>query len=297
MSLGYYAEIKNGKIQYKKSKYEKYRRTNEEREKNIKNNPHEVIEYINYKINFDYSLAQYMFFSIVFIVIFLLIIIHPIIFIVVEISLIVLSLITYAIYGSGRPRIMYILDEESYTDLERLYDSFEELQHCQKIRHIISSKRNYDYKYHAGAGFLVDSRTIKIGYEKPKYIKTNMTRVPYIKLKSRIIYFFPDQLMIFENRRYEAIPYNNLHINLQNKDWIEDGNVPIDATIIGYRWQHPNIDGSPDLRFRYNPKLPILNCREIEIIGDRIEETLQFSNKDIGTNLYNEFTKYSQKYT
>ena len=46
---------------------------------------------------------------------------------------------------------------------------------------------------------------------------------------------------------------------------IESGTLPADAIVIGYAWEHPNKDCSPDRRYRSNRQLPICRYEALHI--------------------------------
>ncbi len=55
-----------------------------------------------------------------------------------------------------------------------------------------------------------------------------------------------------------AINYQDMHISTESTAFIESRSVPKDTIIIYYTLEKVNRDGSPDRRFKYNKKLPVV---------------------------------------
>jgi hypothetical protein len=58
------------------------------------------------------------------------------------------------------------------------------------------------------------------------------------------------------------VSYRNLTIKRSETRFIESDSVPKDAVVIDHTWKYVNKSGSPDKRFKDNPKLPICNYAE-----------------------------------
>ena len=110
-----------------------------------------------------------------------------------------------AIYDKNRKTTVIFYDIESEAEhlFRGIYDAFEKLSQSMKIWHISAKGNINDSKYHAGANQAVNRKEIKIGFENPKFIKTNIS-TPSIPVGSQTIYFFPDKILIFVKTKLEV---------------------------------------------------------------------------------------------
>jgi hypothetical protein len=81
--------------------------------------------------------------------------------------------------------------------------------------------------------------------------------VPSVALGRATLYFMPD-LILYWDRRFGAISYDDFQVQQSSTRFIEDGFVPADATHVGTTWRYVRRDGGPDRRFNNNAQLPIL---------------------------------------
>jgi len=210
----------------------------------------------------------------------LLSVIHPILAIIV-------SILVFNLIDKIRKTVLLMYDIDEYTEgkLQEFYDAFDELKNSRAKWHISSEAKTNDYKYSAGANYIVKRNPIEIRYSCPKYMKTNV-KIPCIPVGKQILYFFPDRVLIYEGRRVGAVSYDNLQIYQRDQRFIESGTVPADATIVDYTWQYVNKNGEPDKRFSNNRKLPITLYSEIDFTSKTgLNERIQFSKSGVGKNL------------
>jgi hypothetical protein len=72
------------------------------------------------------------------------------------------------------------------------------------------------------------------------------------------ILIYPGFFLLFnEEREFALIDLRELELQLDLVRFIEEGPVPPDARVVDHTWTRVNKDGSPDRRFRDNPRLPI----------------------------------------
>jgi Protein of unknown function (DUF4236) len=155
--------------------------------------------------------------------------------------------------------LMYDLEDEAQSAYEEMTASFDAIMACQGKWHIDAGGAVQDihaWKRNAGAAHLLDKRPTAITYSLPRVVKSNITP-PSIQSGKETLFFLPDFLLVVHDKKVGAVAYDTLKINWQDSNFIEDGNVPSDTTIIGYNWQHPNKSGGPDLRFASNRQIPV----------------------------------------
>lgn len=124
---------------------------------------------------------------------------------------------------------------------------------------------------------IVDRSNLTIGKNLPKGFETN---VEVINLKSDdfSIYFLPDALMLEKNGKVKAIDYKDLKIDLRAEDFMEEGKVAKDATLIEKTYKHANKDGGPDKRYKDNPEVNIVEYGILEMKGSNINLMIVFSD-------------------
>jgi hypothetical protein len=80
-------------------------------------------------------------------------------------------------------------------------------------------------------------------------------------------YFFPDCILIEENKRFGAVRYETIRTAVRDQRMIMDS-APSDATVVGQTWKYVNKKGGPDRRFKDNRQLPICLFEEIGMVSD-----------------------------
>ncbi len=88
----------------------------------------------------------------------------------------------------------------------------------------------------------------------------------------------PDALLLEKNAKVKAIDYKDLKIDLRAEDFMEEGKVAKDATLIEKTYKHANKDGGPDKRYKDNPEVNIVEYGILEIIGSNINLMIVFSD-------------------
>jgi hypothetical protein len=98
----------------------------------------------------------------------------------------------------------------------------------------------------------------QISKKLPRYISTNID-VWSINSPRLILSFFPDQLLVRINEKYESIAYQDLTFHFHpSSPTVLSGNPPPDAEVVNRIWLYSRKDGGPDLRYKHNPLLPVV---------------------------------------
>ena len=190
--------------------------------------------------------------------------------------------------------LVYDIDEDTEQEIQSFYNAFDELVSCSAAWHVASQASVQNKKYHAGANRLVDRATIRVSYNTPKYLKTNV-KVPAIPVGSQTIYFFPDRILIYDKKAVGGLAYGSFSVSRRNQRFIENGTVPRDGTIVDYTWQYVNKSGGPDRRFSNNRQLPILLYSEVFFTSNSgLNELVQFSKQTAGIDLISKLEQYKR---
>jgi hypothetical protein len=151
------------------------------------------------------------------------------------------------------------MDEKVKTLHGKFLECFREFASSKKIWSTLHTEEVTDRKYHSGATQLVSrAALLSISDDKKpgEFVKTNV-RIPYIGLKGISLFFFPERLVLERYGQFAAVLYKNVSVAVSTTRFIETDPLASDASVVDYTWRYLNKDGGPDLRFGYNPKIPI----------------------------------------
>jgi len=96
------------------------------------------------------------------------------------------------------------------------------------------------------------------------------------------MYFLPDRVLVYGPGGVGAVEYRDLSISATPIQFIEEGTVPRDATVVDHTWKYVNKSGGPDRRFSNNFKLPICKYGELRFSSPSgIQEVVQLSRLGI----------------
>ena len=172
----------------------------------------------------------------------------------------------------------YNLEGFAESKFNELVDALGNIALSNRIWQVTAKNSNWDWKHNAGASSLITRKVISISAKEPLYLQTKL-RVYCLSLGQLDLFFLPDQIFVYHNRKYRSIPYNSLQVTMYPSRYIESEGVPGDSNIVDHTWQYVRVDGGPDRRFANNRQLPIVNYGNIEISSTSdINLHLQVSN-------------------
>jgi hypothetical protein len=94
---------------------------------------------------------------------------------------------------------------------------------------------------------------VQVGVTRPAYIDTNV-HLMTIEAGDIRLRFFPDHLLAFHHGAYDHIAYRDVTVTGSEYLTFQTDAPPRDAYDQRYAWQHTCLDGTPDLRFKSNPR-------------------------------------------
>jgi tellurite resistance protein len=163
-------------------------------------------------------------------------------------------------------RFLYDVDDPAAMERFALASAAgEALAQCSSIWHVNLAVLTRDARRNAGASTLLNRtptqslRGARLGFE------TNLD--PWsIPFGSQQLLFLPDRLLLcFENGQVGAFAYEHLAATAEETKFIEEGPAPRDGEMLSWTWRFVCLDGTPDLRFRDNRKIPVFRYGEIAI--------------------------------
>ena len=177
--------------------------------------------------------------------------------------------------------LLYELSEDVEAAFARVTEAFDLMMNCSGKQWRIEAGTVVSdlatWKRNARASHLVQRSPTTLGYSLPAVIASNITP-PALQAGQKMIYFFPDVALIQDGETFGAVGYADLSVTWQASNMSEPGDVPDDAMVAGWTWEHPNKAGGPDRRFRNNRQIPIC-CYEAMHIGSAsgVNELVEFS--------------------
>jgi Protein of unknown function (DUF4236) len=174
------------------------------------------------------------------------------------------AIATRADYKRKIVHLDYALEPEAARAYVSMLSGIEQLRSLGGLWRISSQEMNSDRKYHAGAGYSINRKSIAVKFEPPSYISTDAA-VYMVNTGPQRLYFLPDRILVYEGDQIGAVQYSSLTFNVAPSTFVESDSVPYDTEIIGRTWRYTNKSGGPDRRFASNPEIPLVRYAEITL--------------------------------
>ncbi|HEV7766110.1 MAG TPA: DUF4236 domain-containing protein [Thermoanaerobaculia bacterium] len=177
--------------------------------------------------------------------------------------------------------ILYELEPPVEEAFQRFTEWAQALASAGRMWHVAAAMGVHDRRYHAGASSLVQRQVTTVRLSEPPMVKTN---VPVLSLGAgrQTLYFLPDRLLVCDSAGIGAISYRTLDLGATSRRFIEEENVPSDATVVDWTWQYVNKSGGPDRRFANNRQLPICLYDELAFrTSSGLNEVFQISRSGL----------------
>ena len=158
----------------------------------------------------------------------------------------------------------YKLDSGAKEKFIALQKALGNLAKSTYVWHVVSRTPNWDWKRNAGATSLITRKRIRVVRALPPFIRTKF-KVHGLSLGTMQLFFMPDQVLILQNRKYGGVIYDALQVYASPTRFIEEEGVPRDSSVIDHTWQYVRKDGGPDMRFKNNRRIPIVEYGYVEL--------------------------------
>lgn len=144
-------------------------------------------------------------------------------------------------------RLEYDLDERLATRFARIGEACKVLSGSEEIR--------FEARQHPPKRAEKEERPrIEAGLLQTPGIQANV-EVWGFGLPQRKLLFFPECALLYEDDRYRPLAYETIKVDFSPHPVNQEGEPPSDADALGFTWQHLRADGTPDKRYRNNPRL------------------------------------------
>lgn len=155
-------------------------------------------------------------------------------------------------------RLIYdVDDQELLYRLSVCNAAGESLSKMARLWHINASLATTDWKRNAGASSLIRRTETACRPGSLRRIELNIE--PWsVAVGPQEILFLPDRIIVHENERFAALPYEELVAQYETIRFIEEDVTPPDARQVDTTWRFVNKSGGPDRRFNNNRELPVM---------------------------------------
>jgi hypothetical protein len=102
---------------------------------------------------------------------------------------------------------------------------------CHRIWRVTTQQATGDWKRNAGASSLVTRTSVALTRRLPRYLESNV-RPFSLTCGGQTLYFFPDQVLVYEGNRVGAVSYDALEIDVDYIEFRETDGVPGDARVV-----------------------------------------------------------------
>jgi hypothetical protein len=165
-------------------------------------------------------------------------------------------------------RLFYELDETQQQKYSVIQQALAHLGKSHRTWRIEAKSTASDWKRNAGASTLVRRVPINVGTLSPPRVETNLA-VPCINIGQVKLFFLPDVILYLERGTYGGIAYQDFRVEQCLTRFIEDEQVPADATVVDRTWRYVNKSGGPDRRFNNNVQLPVAQYGVLVLTSSR----------------------------
>ena len=125
-------------------------------------------------------------------------------------------------------------------------------------------------------------------------IKSELKAMVFQNANGADLYFYPNFIVMWNHRKeFAIVGIDEIDIEVRVTRFVEDGPVPSDSRTVGKTWSKVNKNGSPDLRFKGNYQIPIVEYADVTIkTKTGMNELYQFSSVPTAEAFVKAFIEY-----
>ena len=152
--------------------------------------------------------------------------------------------------------LFYDLADDAGPQFALMQSAFETLARSRQIWLVQQESFAQDCKRNGGESSVILRSRARVSGRRAPWINTNLTiwNIDFGKAK---LFFFPDRLLVWDSRKYRAVPYESVGVAFAPTRFIERGKPPADSEVVDHTWRYVNQAGEPDRRYRSNKKIPM----------------------------------------
>lgn len=188
---------------------------------------------------------------------------------------------TWVVWRRERIRRTTRIEYETSTELETAKASVTSIKDAlssnKKAWSVDTLVQGLNAKTSAGVTSAVRRTPILLVRRKPPFLDVDGP-VASLWTRNGSLFFLPDRLLVYKSRRYSTYEYRDVVIEADTTRFVEPSPPPSDTPIEGNTWQFVNKDGSPDRRYKQNPKRFIARYGVLRVKADGLAIFVQTSN-------------------
>jgi hypothetical protein len=160
--------------------------------------------------------------------------------------------------------VHYDLDDYARNCYADVRNACRVLAEAKCVWQIVGKRPNREWNRNAGVSALVTRQCVQAGLMRPPFLVTDLEVYGIAAGKAKL-FFMPGELLVFEGGRYQAFAYDTMEVRALPAHYVEGGEVPADAKVVGQTWQFVRRDGQPNLRFARNRRVPVVAYGLVEL--------------------------------
>lgn len=184
-------------------------------------------------------------------------------------------------------------DAEFEKAVNNLLASFRELLQCRIIWDVTSSV-GIGKTEKSAAGSAVRRTPVKFEFTNVAIVDSSQPAMRLQNANGGDLFLYPGFLLYIVNDRDLAlIDYKDLRATARRTEFLEEEQIPPDTRVVGQTWYKVNKNGSPDMRFRDNYQIPVVEYGKIEFLaGGGLNEAYMFSSFEKAEKFAQALTDY-----
>ncbi len=181
--------------------------------------------------------------------------------------------------------LLYQLEEPTASRFATMQKAFRDLGTAKRVWRIVP-KHPPIWSIPIGPYYLELRQAAHIVLGTPPLISTNIL-IPVIDAGAVRLFLCPDRILVREQGRYRAVPYEFVRLELIEHQFAETGAIPADSRIMGHTWERTRMDGGPDRRYSSNRQIPLVQYAVVHLTSSSgLELYLQVSNVDLARQFH-----------
>ena len=140
----------------------------------------------------------------------------------------------------------------------RLHDAFARLAESKAIWDTLTTQRVDRFRARTEASSSIERTAVKFGFGQSDLVQCEWHAPCFGNANGGDLYLYPGFLLYRVSRQaFAVIDCRETEIAMESCGFIEEGQVPPDAQVVGQTWKYANKNGSPDRRFSHNYQIPV----------------------------------------
>lgn len=177
-----------------------------------------------------------------------------------------------------------------------LLNNYKTLLSCDKIWDITSSIAVDQKTTRSAASASITRRQVKFGFRNIGIIKSKYDTLHFENANGGDLYIYPAFVAIVDSyKKFGLIDIKELNFSFHEQRFLEEEQIPEDASIVDHTWAKVNKNGSRDKRFKDNYQIPICQYGKIELTSSTgLNEVYSLSSYEKSEKFAQAMSKYQE---